>query len=357
MTRHYCYVPGFGAFMMSEDSATQGTLPSIGKNSRPFYELKAPKRNVYFSSLHHHDDGVLANLLMEAEGMSYDDACRFIQRQASTLPADFSECASLHTDVDNFGFYNLQLEFWADLEKRLIAAQTPTLPTSQESTNTVTSNRIRINQDSISIPRYWVNRAAVSLLIAIFFFTDFIGLNRNNHQLASVINVEMLKRTVMVQSGLDEDFEELSMAEPTVLPVSLPEEDNSKTTTITSDQAEQPSSEVMTKVPSYFIVVASTHSETEAHRVCLRYLKQDYQTAGILSRDGLYRVFVNAFFAQDEATSYLREIRKVNERLSKAWMLTLKDASLSYNIKNIYNDNQLSMELSHPNKRSERDKG
>lgn len=394
MTRHYCFVPGKGAYMMSDESATLGTVPGIGSESRLVYDLTSPRRKVHFSALHYHDDGILAGLLMEAEGMTYDQACGYIQRQAQQLPEDFSDVASLHTDVDNFGFESLKLETWADMEKRLM---TPEVPAAAVATGTETP-RLEVNRDSVSIPKYWLQRAAVVLLIALFFFTDFIGLNRNNHQLASVLNISILKRTVMVHQdwedsdmfALDEADEpasvEMSDIPTTIDNVQVDANEQNETKDIskgvsisdtplethnsvkqalatqasaTQASATQPKPTAPTSASGpYYIIVASTRSEEEANRVCRRYLNQGYEATGILSRDGLFRVYLNAFAAQAEATSYLRDIRQVSERLSKAWMLTVKrDESLSYIIKNIYNDNQLSMELSHPNQRTERDKG
>lgn len=346
MTRHYCYVPGRGAYMMSEESASQGILPAVG-GTNGIHEMIPPKRIVRFSALHHHDDGMLANLLMEAEGMSYDEACRFIKRQVNTLPEDFSEKSSLSTDVDNFGFETLKLETWGDIERRMQAAKQPQQPEAK----TDNSPRLEIHRDSVSIPTYWIKRAAIALLIAIFFFTDFIGLNKNNDQLASVLNVSILQRQVMVTPSLidDEDAMELfDYAEETIAE-SIAEE----------QEAETSLAESLIGKDAFYIVVGSTHSEKDAHRIYKRYANDDeYPSAGIMIRGGLYRVFVNVIEDKTEATNYLRAIRKVNERLSKAWLFPVSgEESLSYSIKNIYNDNQLSMELSHPKQRTERDQG
>lgn len=393
MTRHYCFVPGKGAYMMVDESAVQGVTPGIGADSRQVYDLIAPKRTVQFSALHHHDDGILANLLMESEGMTYDQACSFIQRQLVTISDDFSDLASLHTDVDNFGFESLKLETWADIEKRQLAAQEPAASTTAAAVGTP---RLEVHRDTVSIPKYWLQRAAVALLIALFFFTDFIGLNRNNNQLASVLNISILKRTVTTRENDELDLTDANTATlaptaSTSVAVEQPtavEQISAKASTSTLSakasattnsakasadtnslkasadknlaKASTNTNPVATNLVQgpYYIIVASTRSEQEANRICRRYQSQDYTTVGILSRDGLFRVYLNTFANQAEAVSYLREIRQVNDRLSKAWMLTLKhDDSLSYIIKNKYNDNQLSMELSHPNPRTERDQG
>jgi len=362
MTRHYCYVPGRGAYMMSEEPATQGILPVVG-NEKSLHEMMPPKRIVRFSTLHHHDDGILANLLMEAEGMSYDEACRYIKRQAPLLSDDFSHTAALHTDVDNFGFETLQIETWGDMERRLQADVEPLKPEIEEKQ----SPRIEVRRDSVSIPTYWLKRAAIALLIAIFFFTDFIGLNKNNDQLASVLNVSILQQPVLVHQTWDEEDELFS-----VIDASNDELENIQISDIITptpivensvvENNEAPSGvnsiDNFIGKDAYYIVVGSTRSEKDAHRIYNRYANDEYPSAGIMIRGGLYRVFVNVIADKEEATSYLRSVRKVNERLSKAWMFPVSgEESLSYVIKNIYNDNQLSMELSHPKQRTERDQG
>ena len=123
MTRHYCYVPGRGAYMLVDESASFTETPDLGTDSRRLHTIAAPHRIVRFSPLLSHDDGMLANLLMEAEGMTFDEACRYIQRQAPLLTDDFLQSASLHTDADNFGFEHLYVEKWQDIEIRLASMQ------------------------------------------------------------------------------------------------------------------------------------------------------------------------------------------------------------------------------------------
>ena len=168
MTRHYCYVPGRGAYMLSDEPATMGTHPCIGPDSRRMHKLEAPRRVVRFSPLHHHDDGMLANLLMEAEGMSYDEACRYIERQVALLPEDFHESASLSPDTENFGYKELMIETWGDIEARLKAAATPAQPAAVAKKN-------GREADVIAIPRYWAQRVAVVILIAVCFFAIYIN--------------------------------------------------------------------------------------------------------------------------------------------------------------------------------------
>lgn len=379
MTRHYCYVPGRGAYMLVDEPATQGTTPSLGAESRRLYNMEPPHRIVRFTPLHSHDDGMLANLLMEAEGMSYDEASRYIQRQAPLLTDDFTKSASLHTDIENFGFDNLQLETWADIESRLTRIEQVDNAgnTVAASSDTPTIKRA----DTIEIPKYWLKRVAVVLLIGIFFFTNFIGLNESTAQLASVIDLNSMHRNTMVHQTWDEEDELIDLEEQEIMESIEDSLIEAAIAEAIAETAIEPHPELVATVPvspvdiyfepeeepiqavpsgtNYFIIVGCTRSQDKANEIFERYHNNGFDNVGILVTKDLYRVFINQFAGKDEAVAYLREIRKVNDKLSKSWMLPFEnDGSLSsYIIKNIYNDNQLSMELSHPYQRTERDQG
>lgn len=367
MTRHYCYVPGRGAYMLVDENASQGVTPSIGADSRKLHDMKAPCRTVVFSSLHTHDDGLLANLLMEAEGMTYDEACRYIERQAPLLPDSFTESASLHTDTENFGFESLSVETWFDIEERIKRS------TAEPDVAVEAPAVVAAGDDDIRIPRYWVKRAAVAILIVALFFSNFIHLNDQSTQMASVIDINAIQRALLVHQTWNEEdeFADLGIVnDEEVVDVKnelISEPVNSISSAnevvkpvIEEKKAAAPSktqTEQSTKPNTFYIIIASTTSEKEAKRVVIRYREQGFDNVGILERDGLYRLYLDMFYERQTALSYLREVRKGGDRLSKAWLLPITEQSLSYIIKDIYNDNQLSMELSHPKQRTERDQG
>lgn len=416
MTQHYCYVPGKGAYMLCDEPATMGTHPSIGTDSRRVHKLEAPRRVIRFSPLHHHDDGMLANLLMEAEGMSFDEACRYIERQSRLLPEDFEDNASLHIDTDNFGYNELSFETWGDIEARLNAAAHP------EQHAPVAEKKQR-EADVIAIPRYWAQRVAVVLLIAVCFFASFLGLDdqTTQQQYANVIDLSILQRgNHSIQSwegqynydlteeedsiyagdelgdiyayGSDDDEiwsdeevaafalnaedveseeEEITEAEAevpalvaapvaktTVAPVA-------KTTAApvaenTTKPAPAPETKkAITVAPNgklYYIIVASCPNQQDANRALNNLRKQGHNEVGILERDDRFRLYINRFGDKTEAEAYLKVLREDNSFRS-AWLLPVREASLSSIIKNTYDDNQLFMELSHLNQRTERDQG
>lgn len=370
MTRHYCYVPGRGAYMLVDESASFTETPGLGTDSRRLHTIAAPHRIVRFSPLLSHDDGMLANLLMEAEGMTFDEACRYIQRQAPLLTDDFLQSASLHTDADNFGFEHLYVEKWKDIEMRL----TKTQQDSEGGKSKVAGAK---RGDIVEIPKYWLKRAAVAMLIGVFFFTNFIGLNRGTAQLAGVIDMNAIQRNSIIHQTWDEEDELVDLTDEatidaadnalieTAISESMAEMNAQRQTVMVAtvpvspvDIQEDPI-EAVAPGTTYFIVGFCTWTEKYANEVLNRYKSYGYKNAGILVTKDLYRVFVDRFSDKEEALNYLYGVRKENVRLSKSWLLPFENnGSLSsYIIKNIYNDNQLSMELSHPHQRTERDQG
>lgn len=399
MTRHYCYVPGRGAYMLAEEPArfTMADSQSAGQSL-----FTAPRRVVRFSSLHYHDDGLLANLLMEAEGMTYDEACRYIERQAPLLGDQFLNDAALHTDIDNFGFDDLRLDTWAAIERKKAQAAAPVIPLPAAKAEAEAGDR-----DTIAIPKYWLRRAVAIVLIGICFFANFIGLNEreSKEQLAAIFNVSMFRHAsdLTSQSWEEMDDEMLDAeieafdAESEAFDAALADLDQPDADAGTADadagQEIPATGELMASVPHasqpaapaldptkwneslpmrnmdselamaqsptgrlYYIIIASCPSEADAKRALGNLHNAGYDNVGVLERDGRFRLYVNFFALKSEADAYISKLRQI-ERFHDAWMLPVRDGSLSHNIKNTYNDNQLSMELSHLNQRTERDQG
>ena len=83
ITRHDCVViPGWGAFIASYDSAAYDEERSL---------LSCPRRTIGFNAGVTHNDGLLAQSLVRREGMSYDEAMRFINDSVTTFGKQLSK--------------------------------------------------------------------------------------------------------------------------------------------------------------------------------------------------------------------------------------------------------------------------
>ena len=382
MTRHYCYVPGKGAYMLAEEPAAVKMQAGINDQ---LSQIAAPRRVVRFSALHYHDDGLLANLLMEAEGMTYDEACHYIERQAALLTDDFLQSAALHTDIEHFGFADLSLDTWSAIEQKRAWAAAPA-EGQRTAAAVATPTLPQHPSDSFVIPKYWVRRAAAIVLVIICFFSNFLGLNDNNpqQQLANVLNMAMLQRPVLMEQNWNEEEinEEFQTADFELLAFNTTEQTDETQEAEATEPVEAagndapalatpshaaPAQSTSSQSPEmltassvqgriYYIIVASCATEADANRALGNLSNAGYQGVGLLERDERFRLFINCFTEREQAEAYLSQVRGI-ERFHDAWLLPVRNNSLSHIIKNSYNDNQLSMELSHLNQRTERDQG
>ena len=83
-TRHYAFVPGLGGFMYQEIAST---VMRDGQIAPPFRLLK-------FNRFMDHDDGMLANVVMKAEGVTYDEATLAIRWDTSDISSSTTSATS-----------------------------------------------------------------------------------------------------------------------------------------------------------------------------------------------------------------------------------------------------------------------
>ena len=125
---------------------------------------------------------------------------------------------------------------------------------------------------------------------------------------------------------------------------------------IANQQPEEAAIKPVSAEKLFFVIIASCSTRQDAERALNRKINEGYKNVGILEKDGRFRLYLKSFTVRAEGESFLDEVR-VSTPFQTAWLLPVRsDSLLSYNQKNIDND-QLSMELSHPYKRTERDQG
>ena len=136
MIRHYAFVPGLGGFMFQE-------IPSRATNGG---RLMPPLRMLKFNRFMDHDDGMLANVIMRSEAVSYDEANQAIRLSVSDFLAKvqregrcalgqlgfmftdqdchiaFQTTEQMDCDPANFGLGQLPLQSWQEVAKSRAAA-------------------------------------------------------------------------------------------------------------------------------------------------------------------------------------------------------------------------------------------
>ena len=201
MTRHYAFVPGLGGFMFQE-------VPSqITQDGR----LTPPSRIIKFNRFLDHDDGMLANVMMRSEALSYDEIIQAIRISVAEIlnkvqhqehcqlgrlgsifvDADSHVSFEAATRVDNdpvhFGLASVKFQHWQDVEAAR-KAETISEPTQEvvspapapiqasATKRSVSSTKPRINHHDgiVELPTRWLRRAAIVLLVVSFIIANMI---------------------------------------------------------------------------------------------------------------------------------------------------------------------------------------
>lgn len=334
MTRHYANVPGFGAYILTETPAT--TIRGID----------APKVSVTFSNAKRKDDGILAGIIMEMEDISYDEAMQYISSELHTLK---DEDMMLYDTGNIFGLRNLDIKPWKDMPR------------------TVT----------LTLPGMWLRKVAVIALILIAFcMGSNTAMQTEEETYASIFDSRVLgdmfantrsEKPAMTIEAPAAKFAETSEAK-TEANKSKVDANESKIDANVSEIETPATAEAIKYLEGkqYFMIVGSLSSREDAEKQIAIMTRRGMGDIGILERDGKFRLYIQTAQTFDEAKQILKQMRQIPE-LSKVWInpVTVKQSeclkplssSLLTNKKNKYNDNQLSMELSHLNTRAGRDKG
>lgn len=392
MTQHYAFLPGLGGFVLAEfDAKLKSGI------------LLAPCRTVQFNRFMTHDDGLLANIIMEDTGCSYDEAQQRIRHEVALMldriqhegRCQLGHMGQLFTDEEchvafrpadtqfidplYYGRNHVVVRPWLEIERERQAALHPGTPV-------IGIQSRKHDDDLIMLPKYWLHRAAVVLLIICFFFSNFfLSSNRSdNQQQASMFNAEALITPFnnMESQSWDESWESESYAETAVaeseskseaipaaepLAEAMPAAEPAPVQIASAEVAATPITSVAPQ-KRYYIIVASTTSPEEAQRVLKRFAKQGYDNLGMLERDGRLRIYIDIYDVKGDAETALKSLR-TNSLFEKAWLLPVKCTSNSSSVLSLVDwtplqliikekdNDHFTMELSHLNQPAERDQG
>lgn len=412
MTRHYAFVPGIGGFMLhEEDSLLKSAMTfdaliedeQTGETTfgRIFAgKLLAPSHEIKFNGSMTHDDGMLANVIMEAEGLTFDEANAAIRAAATALVETArrdGSCPLGHLgdlvykdgrlslraadctadDPQYYGLAPVRVRSWQDVEEQ----RHPKAHKPEAEVKLQPAHRDGV----VELPTRWLRRAAVILLIVTFFFANMIPFVRENDgsEYANIVSTDFLARHISafssattgspatadivlaedsgspaaanITSGniLSNDFANITASNITSTEV-LPNDSVSAQVEPTGSPA---AADTISAAPAkhYLIVVRSCKSEAEALKAVHRLQQKGYDDLSIFAKGGRYRVFIRLFDVKAEAETYLTDLR-ADANFADAWLLAIRHQSLSLIIKNKDND-QLPVELSHANQPTERDQG
>lgn len=373
MTRHYVYVPGIGAFMQRE---AEGRQTENG--------WTAPVRKIQFNRFTTHDDGALTSLIMEAEGITYDEAYARVQFETSALLSllernqraplgqmgnlikiekqaiAFENAVSRVGDPMIFGLDMIEMRTWAEIEKTHKTAE---------------------HSETISISKTWLKRAAACTLFIIGLFSlSTSRMNESRYEYASMLDRDMILASLPhnkqeMQIEEEKAFSPAAEASPIVNDsaiAALPSTENINLSNLgildkknvwreqNLNNLLEELAQAMKASPAetlYFSIVASCTSQQEAEHIARNYERMGLGRMHVLPVGERYRVYSEYFNNMEEANAYVRELRESNPKFARSWVNRISAKSLSNIIKNTNNDNQLFMELSHPNRTTERDQG
>ena len=385
MTRHYAFVPGLGGFMFQEEPSRM----MLGGRLMP------PLRLLKYSRLMDHDDGMLANVIMRAEGLSYDEANQSIRLSVADVLnhvqhdgrcalgrlgfvfADddchiaFRAADQVDQDPVYYGMAQLNLRSWRDEEK----ARGGIVANAPADSNRPKKPVIKRGEGIVELPFRWLLRAAVIALIVTFVLVKFMpwgGSANEGTNYANVVDTGLFHRDAGISAAPIEEQTPLATTEQEKHDTMSSDMPSANVTTASHDEVRETAlaNETQPKTvqkttrkalanseKTYLVIVGSCETREGAERLIRRLERKGYDGLEILERDGRFRVFIEQFAAKAEAVSYLNDLRATTS-FNDAWLLAVRGEArpLSYNIKNKDND-QLPMELSHLNRTTERDEG
>ena len=398
MTRHYAFVPGVGGFMLHEEDSllkcamTFDALIEDEQTGETTFgrifagKLLAPSHEIKFNGSMTHDDGMLANVIMEAEGLTFDEANAAIRTAATALVETArrdGSCTLGHLgdlvykdgrlslraadctadDPQYYGLAPVRVRPWWDIEEE----RHPKLHKPEAEVKPQPAHRDGV----VELPTRWLRRAAVILLIVTFFFANMIPFVRENDgsEYANIVSTDLLTRHISAFSssstgstgstGSTATADIISPAGSTTTAnitseIVLP---NDSVNTQVEPTGSTAAADTISVAPAkhYLIVVRSCKSEAEALKAMRRLQQKGYDDLSIFAKGGRYRVFIRLFDVKAEAETYLTDLR-ADANFADAWLLAIRHQSLSLIIKNKDND-QLPVELSHANQPTERDQG
>ncbi|GHT05910.1 hypothetical protein FACS189423_10560 [Bacteroidia bacterium] len=235
-----------------------------------------------------HNDGLLANSLAKGSTISYKEACLQIHQYVAYL----NERLENHKDIPIPWVGKLELS----AEQKLVF--TPSFRLSCRAGY--------FGLDNFYLPPFdELEKPAAHFYIPVNRkFIRWIG------SAAAAVLALFLVSTPLTDQPLEYYPQVASL-------ISLPK----KEAPVPVIQEEQPEVVIPTNSRLYYIVIASLPTDNLAKKQLDRYQKAGFSTAGIVSAENKYRIYVDKFADKKEAERFLAKFRAEYPRHQDAWLL------------------------------------
>ncbi|WP_103068998.1 HU domain-containing protein [Aquimarina sediminis] len=317
--RYECVIlPGFGAFLTRRQPAT------IQEYTNTFCP---PKKVISFNSQLQNNDGLLANYIASAQGISYTDAVAKIQRYVLSLNEKMAQ--GQHVELDKIGSFftsvenTLQFEPFQEVNYLteafgLHSFSSPSIRREVETTREVFKKEVEAIEEVTPLTftpekrreRPYLQYAAVAAIV--LGIGGFFGLKKVSDTTISHNNKEWQKANQEIENQIQEATFEISNPLPAIN-LNLIKDTGSASSTITKTTSEA------TKGQFHIVAGAFRVSVNAENKV--RNLKNQGFNASIIGTNkyGLHQVAYESYQSRAEALQALQNIKK--EQNPKAWLL------------------------------------
>ncbi|SHI93496.1 SPOR domain-containing protein [Aquimarina spongiae] len=321
--RYECVIlPGFGAFLTRRESA------SIQETTHSFYP---PKKSISFNRQLQNNDGLLANYIAAAEGISYTDAVAKLQRYALSLRdkmalgkrVELEGIGAFFTSVEN----TIQFEPTQDVNYLTEAFGmqsfvSPNIEREIPIQREVYKEEVEAIEETTPIAftpekrqeRPYLQYAAVAAIV--IGLGGFFGLKQISNNTISHNNQEWVKANQEIENTIQEATFEISNPLPAIS-LNLTKEENSAEESVADTSV--PVSDDAT-AGNFHIVAGAFRIASNADKKVQRLKEQGFDARLIgVNKYGLHQVVYASYANRLDALKALRKIK--NEQSPKAWLL------------------------------------
>ncbi len=316
---HDCVIiPHFGGFVLQ-------ILPAVFRaEDHTFCPMR---KEVVFNEALQHTDGLLSESYMRVYGVDYKQASLMLEEDIESLKSTLGQTREV--EFGKVGKFSLGVEgqlIFTPGESAIFNAAAYGLPSfqfpllsSMPEGREEAASLVHPRRDVFYIP---VNRklmqvvAASAAAVALFFLVS-TPVKEVNHAAytASFVPTEIIKSHVTEEAEATSEIVPMTEeSQKEKRKISVPAADKAKESNVSFLVQEAKTDKKM-----YYIVIASFPGETQAKEYMSGIDRAACKNAGILLRDGKYRIYADKFADRAEAEKYMVTLRR-EVRYKDAWL-------------------------------------